>query len=231
VRNRRRPRPIPQLVKTQNPAAKPPGSHGSVLAGLSARKPLKLEGNFRFKELLGEARPPLTGERRPLGRPPEPAGDPALARSDEPCAPNPRPGAGDGDPPPAGRELELAEHAPRPEPGPDPIARLLLQAAPRAPLPVEPAAPPPNAALPQLEQLLAALVRRAAWGGDGRKGAARLEIGAGALEGATLQVISEGGELSIDLVLPPGAPAADWEERLTERLRGRGLEVREISVR
>jgi hypothetical protein len=93
-------------------------------------------------------------------------------------------------------------------------------------------APAANAALlPELEMMLTRLVKRAAWGGDGRKGTARLELGAGPLEGATLLVQAEDGELSIDLELPPGAATEEWRERLLGRLSARGLVVREITVR
>lgn len=111
----------------------------------------------------------------------------------------------------------------------DPLSRALAHAGPRVPPAAEPL--PHNVVPPELEQLLTRLVRRAAWGGDGRKGSARLELGAGPLEGATLLVHAEAGELTIDLELPPGASADEWRSRLAARLEARGLSVRELNVR
>jgi hypothetical protein len=123
------------------------------------------------------------------------------------------------------------QSAPQPlEPLCDPLGRALAQVAPPASRPVE-HQPPPATLLPELEQLLGRLVRRAAFGGDGRRGTARLEIGAGELAGATLLVEADAGELTIDVDLPPGAHAGQWRERLSERLAARGLTVREITVR
>jgi hypothetical protein len=116
------------------------------------------------------------------------------------------------------------------EPEVDPIFRALAHPGPRlAAAAAE--APAPAPAIAQLEMLLTRLVKRAAWGGDGRKGTARLELGAGPLEGATLLVQADGGELSIDLELPPGAATEEWRERLLGRLTARGLVVRELTVR
>jgi len=118
------------------------------------------------------------------------------------------------------------------EPMIDPMLRALAPTAmPRILAASEPAQAPVNAPLPELEQLLGRLVRRAAWGGDGRKGSARLEIGSGALSGATLLVHADGGELSIDLELPPGASRDEWHARIASRLEARGLTLRELTVR
>jgi hypothetical protein len=64
-------------------------------------------------------------------------------------------------------------------------------------------------------------VRRLAWGTDGRRGTARLEIGAGKLEGAELVVTSEAGSVSVELRLPEAAEAA-LAERLCGQLTARG---------
>lgn len=142
---------------------------------------------------------------------------------------------GTGDEPGSGREELPAEPECRPAPASldplcDPLGRALAQVAPRANAAPDHAALPP-ALLPEIEQLLGRLVRRAAFGGDGRRGTARLEIGAGALAGATLLVQADAGELTIDVDLPPGAAAEEWRARLADRLAARGLAVREITVR
>jgi hypothetical protein len=82
-----------------------------------------------------------------------------------------------------------------------------------------------------LEQLITRWVRRIAWGGDGRKGSARIELGAGALAGAVIVVQADAGQVSIDIDLPPDADASAWRDRLRERLNGRGLSVAELTVR
>jgi hypothetical protein len=86
-----------------------------------------------------------------------------------------------------------------------------------------PTALPPTA---DLQQLLTGLARRVAWGGDRRRGTARIELSEGALAGATLVVHTEQREVSVELELPAGAGAQGWEARLTERLEGRGFSAR-----
>lgn len=81
-----------------------------------------------------------------------------------------------------------------------------------------------------LEDLLPALVRRVAWSGDGRRGTMRLEIGAGALRGATLVVHAEGGRVRVQLDAPGGLDADEWRERITRRLARRGIEAEDVEV-
>jgi hypothetical protein len=87
--------------------------------------------------------------------------------------------------------------------------------------------PVPSAALPlreDLQNLLAGLARRVAWGGDRRKASARIELSEGALAGATLVVHTEHRSVTVELELPVGvALAGDWQERIRERLEGRGF--------
>jgi len=85
------------------------------------------------------------------------------------------------------------------------------------------------AALPlreDLQNLLTGLSRRAAWGGDRRKGSARIELSEGALAGATLIVHAEQRSVSVELELPPGVAALGWQRRIAERLEGRGFAAR-----
>lgn len=112
----------------------------------------------------------------------------------------------------------------------DPLARSFAHAA----LPVAQPAPaslPPNATLVHLDQMMTRLVRKVAWGGDGRRGAARIELGAGELAGATIVVEADNGALSVDIDLPPGAAPDVWRERLTKRFKGRGFNLVELNVR
>lgn len=219
-----------------------PARGGAAAPPKPVEAPKKSDKTNNFKELLAL----LGAEPRALAAPKEPPGKLAEAPPAEtPVAgtTNERPlttdaddgrGAGEGDAEADGAPcpLESTEAPDGMVDGVvDPLMRSLAHAGPRV-APPEPAAPPPaNASLPELEQLLQRLVRRAAWGGDGRRGSARLEIGAGPLEGATLLVQAEGGEVSVDLELPPGADAEPWRARLRERLEARGLSVRELSVR
>jgi len=82
------------------------------------------------------------------------------------------------------------------------------------------------AALPlreDLQNLVAGLARRAAWGGDRRKGSARIELSEGALAGATLVVHTEQRSVSVELELPPGGSAGGWQQRIARRLEERGF--------
>jgi hypothetical protein len=81
-----------------------------------------------------------------------------------------------------------------------------------------------------LEHLLPAMVRRVAWSGDGRRGAARLEIGSGDLAGATLIVLADEGRVRVELDTPPGADVLSWQARIAGRLRARGLPVDHVEV-
>jgi hypothetical protein len=74
-----------------------------------------------------------------------------------------------------------------------------------------------------LQTLLTGLVRRASWGGDRRKGSARIELSEGALAGATLVVHTEQHLVSVELELPSGVPTLGWQRRITERLEARGF--------
>jgi len=81
-----------------------------------------------------------------------------------------------------------------------------------------------------LEHVMSRFVRRVAWSGDAHSGTARLELGAGALSGATLTIHSEHGEVRVSLELPPGVDAAAWRERIARRLGARGLQVAALDV-
>jgi len=74
-----------------------------------------------------------------------------------------------------------------------------------------------------LQNLLTGLTRRTAWGGDRRKGSARIELSEGSLAGATLVVHAEQRSVSVELELPPGVIASGWQQRITQRLEARGF--------
>jgi hypothetical protein len=76
-----------------------------------------------------------------------------------------------------------------------------------------------------LEELLPALVRKIAWSSDARRGAVRIELGAGALSGATLLVAAEGGRVRVTLTAPRGVELGAWRERIIARLSSRGLDA------
>ena len=91
-----------------------------------------------------------------------------------------------------------------------------------------PALAPPGVA--EVAELVERWVRRAAVGGDQRRGAVRLDIGQGRFSGAELLVVAEAGRVSVELNLPPSLAQGDLSERLRSRLEGRGLEA-EVVVR
>jgi len=75
------------------------------------------------------------------------------------------------------------------------------------------------------EEILPALVRKIAWSGDARRGAVRIELGAGALTGATLLVAAEGGRVQVTLSARADVELEPWRERIIARLAARGLEA------
>jgi hypothetical protein len=91
-------------------------------------------------------------------------------------------------------------------------------------------AAPGGRARASLEDLLPALVRRVAWSGDGRRGALRLELGAGRLAGATLLVQADEGRVRVQLSGPAGADLEEWRRRIAARLADRGLNVEHVDV-
>jgi hypothetical protein len=97
---------------------------------------------------------------------------------------------------------------------------------PRMPTsPAEAPAAPQAASLPSLEEIMPALVRKIAWSGDARRGAVRIELGSGALAGATLLVAADHGHVKVTLSAHACAPLEPWRERIAARLAARGLDV------
>jgi hypothetical protein len=79
------------------------------------------------------------------------------------------------------------------------------------------------------EDLLPALVRKVAWSGDSRRGSILLELGAGALAGATLLVHADDGQVRVRLSAP-GVDLDGWRERIAGRLAALGLSVEDVEV-
>ena len=114
----------------------------------------------------------------------------------------------------------------------DPMMQILLSMAPRgAPLSTPSAEPPraPDMRTP-MEQLMSKLVRRVAWSGNARTGTARLELGAGELEGATLMIHADNGAVRVVIDLPPGVDRAAWRDRIAGKLGTRGLHVEDVEI-
>jgi len=110
--------------------------------------------------------------------------------------------------------------------GPPALPQAMAQPPP-VPLPISPAQGPVRTSV---EDLLPGLVRRVAWSGDGRRGTIRLEIGAGALEGATLLVQTDDQRVSIHLNAPSGVDVHEWRARIGRRLAAKGLSVDLLEV-
>ncbi len=81
-----------------------------------------------------------------------------------------------------------------------------------------------------LEELLPALVRKIAWGGNGQRGSVRMELGAGKLSGATVVVHADDGKVRVEVSAPSGADPAEWRRRIDARLREQGLDVESVEV-
>jgi hypothetical protein len=96
---------------------------------------------------------------------------------------------------------------------------------PRAPTPVA-ESPAARAGAPaSLEEILPALVRKIAWSGDARRGTVRIELGSGALAGATLLVTADDGRVQVTLSGRAGIELESWRERIATRLAARGLDA------
>jgi hypothetical protein len=75
------------------------------------------------------------------------------------------------------------------------------------------------------EQLAADVVRSIAWGGDRRRGAARIELAGERFGGTRIVVEVEGNRLRLSLDAPSGVDTLELRSRLCSRFAERGLEV------
>jgi len=84
--------------------------------------------------------------------------------------------------------------------------------------------PPPGLQHPGVADVSALVdrwVRRVALGGDGRRGAAKLDIGGGRFAGAELVIVAEPGRVAVELSLPTAGDIG-LAQRLQRRLQRRG---------
>lgn len=89
----------------------------------------------------------------------------------------------------------------------------------------------PQRASAWVDQLACELVRAVAWGGDRRRGAARLELGGARFGGTRVTIRADADGLTVELDAPPQVDAAELAVRLRERLEKRGLLVRSVTER
>lgn len=117
----------------------------------------------------------------------------------------------------------------------DPLYRTSAQLAPPCAPCVAPSAPPPADAVvvharASIEQILPMIVRRIAWSGDGKKGAVRIELGAGALAGATVLVEADEGRVRVRIDAPPSVDAEAWKARIFARFAARRIALDSLDI-
>jgi len=81
----------------------------------------------------------------------------------------------------------------------------------------------PAASVP--ERLVSDVVRSLAWGGNQRRGAAKLELGGERYGGTRLVVEVDGDRLRLQVDAPPGVDSEELRARLAERFARRGLSL------
>jgi hypothetical protein len=220
--------------------AAPRFSETAALARAPSRLPSTVAGpSFSAQLQLGPLGRSLAGRQLPGMSPFLP---PAASRT-----PGAQPGVHTASSTPS-RDVSVADRRPRAEPDVDaprearepaaePNAKSVLGAGVTAFAAItHPAvsiihdAPAVPAGPPSLEHLMSKLVRRIAWSGDAHRGSARLEVGAGPLEGATLIIHADDGVLRVVLDLPPGVDRNEWRDRIAERLGARGFQLGALEV-
>lgn len=195
-----------------------------VAGGTAHPKSTKFDKNCKhFSDLLGIG-PGLLSVSNSAERPVVAPAPSLGSRRDEPQAsadsPRPRPGDGDLDSTARGDEAPCWQAG-----ATDPLALFGVGSACAA------VVPPPVAAPAALDPLVAELLRSIAWGGDRRRGTARLELGSGRYRGLSVKVEAVGDSLQIDLEAPAGVDAAALGARLVERFEARGLRVDSLTCR
>jgi hypothetical protein len=179
----------------------------------SPKRPELLNNFQKFRDIL-QARAgalPGAGVSAELGAPAPSAGS----------RPRERPGAEAADADAPRRVSADPERALEPEPSPlEPLAVLLGSFAG-----VESRTSEPAGALP--DRVVSDVVRSIAWGGNQRRGAARLELGGDRYGGTRLVVEVDGDELRLRVDAPPGVDSDELRARLAERFARRGLSLRD----
>jgi hypothetical protein len=115
----------------------------------------------------------------------------------------------------------------------DPLARSLATPAALMPAPgLVPAhaVTTPRSGITQSEIVVVEeVVRRVAWGGDRRRGVARIELG-GEHAGTAIVVTGDGAEVALRIDAARGPEADALGERLAKRLRARGVSVTGVEI-
>ena len=76
-----------------------------------------------------------------------------------------------------------------------------------------------------LEELAPQLLRKMAWSGDGKRGAARLELGTGSLSGAVVTLEADGREVALSVEGLTASEESSLRSRLSEGLSARGFRL------
>jgi hypothetical protein len=76
-----------------------------------------------------------------------------------------------------------------------------------------------------VEELAPQLLRKMAWSGDGKRGAARLELGSGTLSGAVVTLEADGREVALAVEGLTASEESSLRERLAEGLSARGFRL------
>ena len=218
--------------------------HSALTPVLDARKELSSPRNntviATFREVLKcqTGQPvdsPFTGTRCASLRSSRPVSEASSSTADvESAIGAPAAGGASGDWDLQGEQSDPTGTAPGLDPSPgfgvelnDPLVRVLSSSALR----LAESASGSLAGVPPFVDQWGRFVRRLAWGGDGRRGTARIEIAAGEWAGAAIVVHAVERQVRIEIDLPEGVPLESWRERIAARLRERGVELLELSIR
>ena len=137
------------------------------------------------------------------------------------------PGAGALDPEAPRRPSTETDGAREPEPEPTPLEPVGLLLGSFSGFDARTAVAAADAPGLVPDRLVSDVVRALAWGGNQRRGAARIELGGERYGGTRLVVEVDGDELWLSVDAPPGVDAEGLRGRLAERFARRGLVLRE----
>jgi hypothetical protein len=170
-----------------------------------------------FRELIQRLRAAAAGSGEP--------GEQRLPAAPEGSRPRGSPGSAAPDPEPPRQVSSEDGGAPEPEPAPlEPLGLLLGSFAGFEAQSVVPSAEPAGL-IP--DRLVSEVVRAIAWGGNQRRGVARIELGGERYAGTRLVVEVDGSELSLRVDAPAGVDSEELRSRLAERFLRRGLTLRD----
>ncbi len=170
-----------------------------------------------FRELIQRLRAAAAGSGEP--------GEPRLPAAAEGHRPRESPGLAAPDPEAPRQVASEDRGAAGPEPTPlEPLGLLLGSFGGFEAQGVVPAADPAGL-VP--DRLVSEVVRAIAWGGNQRRGVARIELGGERYAGTRLVVEVDGSELSLRVDAPAGVDSEELRSRLAERFLRRGLTLRD----